>query len=378
MGNFDGLHRGHHRLLARLRQRAREQGRPAVVVSFQPHPLAVLRPESAPSPLLWPERKKELLLSAGADAVVLYRSTRELLALSAEQFFVQVLLGRLEARGLVEGPNFGFGRGRSGNVDLLGQLCQQHGLGLDVVELVGGNEDVSSTAVRNRIRAGDVAGARRLLGRPHRLSGTVVVGECRGRRLGFPTANLAEIPVLLPADGVYAVWAWVEGRALPGACHIGPNPTFGQPGRKVEIHLLDFSRDLYGTTLDVELLDRIRDIQRFSNPQDLTDQLRRDIAIVKEVVANDPPDVDTRRTVLAQTIGEWLRDQVEPTVAPLGARLTRVTLDALDRLEIEWSWPRRLPPAELFEVLMRTEPRVRQVFPEVARVVPRADIPPGG
>ncbi len=269
VGNFDGVHRGHIALLEELRRQAAVVHGPAVVVTFDPHPLQLLRPEILGPPLTVPAERARLLQAHGADHVVLLQTTPALLHLTAEEFFEQVIRTRFEARAMVEGVNFGFGRGRAGNVQTLADLCARGGLALDVVPAVRVDDaPISSSRVRAALERGDVRDAARYLGRLYRLTGTVGSGQRRGATLGFPTANLERIPTLLPGNGVYAVRVPLpplasSGRgaegAWPGALNIGPNPTFGEHAHKVEVHLIGFQGDLYGRELSVDFVERLRD-----------------------------------------------------------------------------------------------------------------------
>ncbi len=231
-------------------------------------------------PLVWPEREIELLYEAGATEVGVFRTGPWLLELSAREFFDRVIREQLGARGLVEGPNFAFGHDRRGDVTVLRQWCAEAGIAFEVVE--GTRIDgqlVSSSRIRRELVAGAVEEADRLMGRPHRIRGTVGRGAGRGAGLGFPTANLVEIDTLIPADGVYAGRAFVDGRgpAYAAACNIGPNPTFGEQARKVEAHLLDFSSDLYGRRVELDFIKRLRGTRRFSCVDELIRQVRADI-----------------------------------------------------------------------------------------------------
>ncbi len=286
IGNFDGVHRGHQAMLNTLTSRARSEGVPAVAVTFDPHPIALLRPEAAPPPLTSIEHRAELLGRYGVDVTVVIPTDRPFLALTAEEFFNRVVRGELHAKGLVEGPNFFFGRNRSGNVTVLRSLCAAHGLEFDVVPPVTVDEQlVSSSVIRSLIEAGDLGHAVRLLGHPYRVRGTVGRGAERGRTLGFPTANLFDVATLTPANGVYAALAnTVEGRRA-AAVNVGPNPTFGEVARKIEVHVLDFTGDLYGQSLDVDFVDRVRDVKRFASVEDLRTQLERDVAAVRALTA---------------------------------------------------------------------------------------------
>jgi riboflavin kinase/FMN adenylyltransferase len=231
------------------------------------------------------EDRTRLLQETGADQVVVLRTTPSLLALTAEEFFAQVIQERFAVRAMVEGVNFGFGRNREGNVATLQRLCAAADIRLTIVSpvlLVG--EEVSSSRVRGALQRGDVEEAARLLGRPYRLHGTVSVGQRRGQTLGFPTANLDPLQTLAPGNGVYAVRALVDGTTWPGAANIGPNPTFGEDARKVEVHLIGFQGDLYGRPLAVDFLRRLRDTRPFASAAELVQQLRRDVEEASRVV----------------------------------------------------------------------------------------------
>jgi riboflavin kinase/FMN adenylyltransferase len=291
VGNFDGVHRGHQRLLARLRAKADAAGVPALALTFDPHPVALLRPDKAPVPLVWPEREIDLLRQAGATEVGVFRTGPWLLELSAREFFERVLRDQLAARGVVEGPNFAFGHDRQGNVSILRAWCGEAGIDFEVVEETRIDDQlVSSSLIRQLLGEGRVADATRFLGRPHRLRGVVAHGAGRGAGLGFPTLNLTGVDVLIPADGVYAARAWIEGRgpAWPAACNIGPNPTFGEQARKVEAHLIGFAGDLYGQSVELDLVDRLRATRRFASRDDLLEQVRADVDQTRRLIEASP------------------------------------------------------------------------------------------
>jgi len=284
IGNFDGVHRGHAALIAELHRQARERGGPAVALTFDPHPLDLLRPGQAPPLLTTAVERGRLLLELGADRVLVLRITAEMLALRATEFFSQVIQQRLNTRALVEGVNFGFGRGREGNIDTLAQLCGPAGIRLTVVPpVVLDGVEVSSSRVRSALTAGAVREAAALLGRPYRLQGTVGVGQRRGQKLGFPTANLEHLLTLAPGDGVYAVRVSAQGQRWAGAANVGPNPTFGETVRKIEVHLIGFQGDLYGEPLAVDFIERLRDTRSFAHVGELVEQLRRDIEAAREI-----------------------------------------------------------------------------------------------
>ena len=290
IGNFDGVHRGHQVMLDRLKFHARKLDVPAVVLTFHPHPITLLRPEQTPPPLSTLERKLELLERYGIDVVIAYPTDRALLELSAEDFFQQIVCNQLKACGMVEGPNFFFGKNRSGTVERLAELCGQNEMFLDIVqpENVDGLM-ISSSRIRELVRRGKLGEARELLGHPYQISGQVVKGAGRGRELGFPTANLSEITTLLPPTGVYGGIGGFGTTVSPAAIHIGPNPTFSEEGSKVEIHLIGCESDFYGKTLKVDFLDGIRDVRKFANAEELKEQLEIDLHAVQSLVSSYLP-----------------------------------------------------------------------------------------
>ncbi len=264
VGNFDGVHRGHAALLAEVRRQAREIRGPAVALTFDPHPLQLLRPEQFQPVLTTPADRVELLQACGAERVLVLKT----------------------ARALVEGINFGFGRNREGTIETLGSLCRETGIALTIVPpVLRDGQPISSSRVRKALERGAVAEAADLLKRPYRLRGTVGSGRQRGRTIGFPTANLERIETLLPGDGVYAVRVYRGLESWPGAANIGPNPTFGESGRKVEVHLIEFQGDLLGQVLLVDFLERLRDTRPFAGVAELAEQLRRDVEKAQAVAA---------------------------------------------------------------------------------------------
>jgi riboflavin kinase/FMN adenylyltransferase len=228
------------------------------------------------------DERIKLLENGGADLVIILRTTAELLQLTAADFFAQMVQERLAARAMVEGENFRFGHNREGDTALLATLCQAAGIGLTIVPpVVLGARPISSSRVRQALLAGDVVGASEQLGRPYRVQGVVGTGQKRGRTIGFPTANLTDIHSVLPADGVYAVGVSTLNGRWMGAANVGPNPTFGENARKVEIHLLDFTGDLVGQTLSADFFERVRDTKPFPSIADLVAQLHRDVEWVR-------------------------------------------------------------------------------------------------
>jgi riboflavin kinase/FMN adenylyltransferase len=288
IGNFDGVHRGHAALLAETRRQADTLGGPTVALTFDPHPIELLRPEWAPPRLTTTEDRSQLLLKSGADCVLVLRATHELLALRAKEFFAEMVQKRLQAQALVEGTNFGFGRGREGDIGTLAELCGPAGIKLTVVPpvLLDGIE-VSSSRVRTALTTGNVREAASLLGRPYRLHGLVGKGQRRGHKLGFPTANLEQLSTLIPSDGVYAVRVSHQGTKWPGAANVGANPTFGENARKVEVHLIGFQGDLYGKPLAVDFIERLRDTRPFKGVAELVEQLRHDIDQARRIAGQE-------------------------------------------------------------------------------------------
>ena len=283
VGNFDGVHRGHCVLVAA----ARRAGRPAVAVTFDPPPAALLRPSPDKAiPLTTLADRAELLLDAGADHVVVLKADAGLLALSPEAFFEDVIVGLFGASAVAEGYNFRFGRGRAGDIGTLRALCETAGVRFEEVPpLLADGEPISSSRVRSGLVAGDVSTVAELLGRPYRINGVVETGAKRGRTIGFPTANVGGVATLVPAVGVYAVRAVLpDGTKHPAAANVGPNPTFGDDARKIEVHLIGFVGDLYGQSLGVEFVKRIRDTVPFRGPAELVEQLKRDVAAAKAVL----------------------------------------------------------------------------------------------
>jgi riboflavin kinase / FMN adenylyltransferase len=291
LGNFDGMHLGHQAIVRRALDEARGVAGQVVVLTFHPHPIAVVAPDKAPPLLQSLHDRLARLRELGVDVTIVQRFTPRFAALEPEAFVREFLGAHLELLQVVVGYNVTFGRGRSGTVETLQALGARHGFAVDAIGPVTvGEGQVSSTALRRLIAAGDVRRARALLGRPFVLRGRVVRGEQRGRTLGFPTANLHQRPgLLLPADGVYAVHVLLDGRAVPAVLNIGVRPTFGTRRRTVEAFLLDFDGDLYGRWLTLELVERLRGEQRFAGPEALRQAIAVDVTRAREVLAPADP-----------------------------------------------------------------------------------------
>jgi riboflavin kinase / FMN adenylyltransferase len=284
LGTFDGLHRGHQAVLAEVRERARATRLTSVLVTFDPHPLAVVNPAAAPRLLTLPDEKRELVAAQGIERFVLLPFTPAVAQLDAAAF-VRRLRDEYAMRELVMGYDHGFGRGRAGDVELAKRLGTSEQFGVTVVAAVRDDgQPITSTLIRARIAHGDLDAAARWLGRPYGIRGRVVRGAGRGRTIGVPTVNL-EPPdprKLLPPDGVYAVRVTIgngepeRGKRYGGMMNQGPRPTFGEQARTLEIHLFDFAGELYGETVAVEWVRRLRDVQAFASREDLVAQLERD------------------------------------------------------------------------------------------------------
>ncbi len=284
VGVFDGVHWGHRAIFARVVEIARKAGIPSVALTFGTHPAELLAPTAAPSYICTLDQRIELIHAAGVEAVVVAEFGHELANLSPEDFLRQVLQETLEARHVVVGSNFRFGRNRAGDVRYLASAAPAFGIAVDIVPavIIGGGP-ASSTRVRALISRGDVEDAAKLLGRRFALRGTVVTGRQVGRQIGFPTANLQPAPrQLLPARGVYAVETAIGRTTYRGVCNIGTRPTFGESTVSVEVHLMGFDGDIYGQTLDVVFVRRLRDEMAFESPEKLIEQIRRDLDLARQ------------------------------------------------------------------------------------------------
>ncbi|MFF3059656.1 bifunctional riboflavin kinase/FAD synthetase [Streptomyces sp. NPDC057909] len=292
IGSYDGVHRGHQLIIGRAVDRARELGVPSVVVTFDPHPSEVVRPGSHP-PLLAPHhRRAELMAELGVDALLILPFTTEFSKLTPADFIVKVLVDKLHAQLVIEGPNFRFGHKAAGNVQLLTEFGATYDYSVEVIDLyvrgeAGGGEPFSSTLTRRLVAEGDVAGAAEILGRPHRVEGIVVRGAQRGREMGFPTANVETLPhTAIPADGVYAGWLNANGETMPAAISVGTNPQFDGTERTVEAYAIDrVGLDLYGLHVSVDFLAYVRGMAKFDSLDDLLVAIAADVKRASELVA---------------------------------------------------------------------------------------------
>ncbi|MFC8504473.1 bifunctional riboflavin kinase/FAD synthetase [Pedococcus sp. NPDC057267] len=297
-GNFDGVHLGHRAVLGRLVEEGAARGVPSVAVTFEPHPATIFHPDSVE--LIAPGRlRDELLATTGIDGLLVLDFTREFADQTPEEFIVSTFVQTLGVKALVVGADArGFGKGYTGDVDLLAELGRQHGFDVIVLDDLGDGERWSSSAVRRHLDAGEVAQAASVLGRPHRMTGTVVHGAHRGRELGYPTANLSDDSLgLVPADGVYAGWLTRVGRpaedlerTLPAAISVGTNPTFDGVVRTVEAYVLDRTDlDLYGEEVTLEFVERIRPTLRFDSVEELLEAMAGDVETCRRVLGTIVP-----------------------------------------------------------------------------------------
>ena len=291
IGNFDGVHLGHAQLIEHLKRKATQVGGPSIVFTFDPHPAALLRPEAAPRPLTWKNRKARLLSSLGVDVILFYPTDLQLLGMDAKTFFDEILVKRMKVKALVEGDNFVFGKDRLGDAEHLAKWTKENSVTLDIVpgvEYKGAR--VSSSRVRTTIADGDVDSANAMLIAPYRIRGMVVHGDARGRTIGFPTANIEAIDVLLPGEGAYVADVFLasvssggkQARKFRAMVHIGKNVTFNQNLPRVEAHILNFNEDLYGKVIKVDFLHRIRGVKRFETVDELKTELSIDSQIARE------------------------------------------------------------------------------------------------
>lgn len=285
IGNFDGLHLGHRALLERLTGKARELGLPASVMTFEPHPRELFAPDQAPARLTSLREKLGLLETNGIERTYVLHFSRKLAALTAEEFIEMVLVRGLAVKHLIIGDDFRFGRGRTGDFEMLRNAGAVHGFGVEAMHTIDiDGERVSSSAVRETLAAGDLEHAARLLGRPYNISGRVVHGNKIGGRIGYPTANIQLKRKRVPLAGVFAVTvSGLDKRHLPGAASLGVRPTLGAGLRSVlEVHLLDFDRPIYGEHVTVHFLHKMRDEAKFASLDELSAQIARDVAAIRD------------------------------------------------------------------------------------------------
>jgi len=285
IGNFDGVHLGHKKIISSVKKEALEKGLSSCVITFHPHPQKVL--QNIDIPLLVPIRERlKLLEKQGVDYVACYTFTRELSQISAKDFITNTLVGKLNLKHLIVGPDFAFGRKREGNAELLRAVGEKLGFETRVLgpALIDG-EVVSSSAIRNFVREGDVTRASKFLGYDFYIEGLVIEGERRGRQIGFPTLNLDTDWDIFPGVGVYATRAYIDEEKKESITNVGYRPTFGNDELLIETHVFDFDRDIYGKRVRIDFVERVRDEQKFDGPDALVDQIKKDVLKVKDILA---------------------------------------------------------------------------------------------
>lgn len=287
IGNFDGVHIGHQRLLSRVRDRAASLDVPSVVITFRPHPQRFFTGRKTPPFITLYEQRMELISHLGVSWLLCLEFNQKLAGMSPEEFVQTILVDGLKVRELIIGYDYAFGKGRKGNYQVLSELGRQWNFSVEQLEPVMIDQAiVSSTRIRDMVEAGDVWNARPLLGRFYRVVGTVVHGQNRGGRLlGFPTANVNLVDELFPKTGVYCCWAELDGRVYEAVANIGYNPTFGNDVLSVEVHVLNLDEDLYERELKVHFVQRLRGERKFAGLDELKTQIAKDITLGRTILA---------------------------------------------------------------------------------------------
>ncbi len=291
IGNFDGVHRGHQAIFNRVKAWAAQINGESVVLTFYPHPLRVLNPNEELSFITSHQRKIELMADSSIHVAIVIPFSREFALISARDFVKNILVDRIGVKALVVGYDYRFGYGREGNIRFLRELGDQYGFGVEAVEGIQlEGTMVSSTVIRHLVSEGNLRTANKLLGRSYEISGTVIHGRQRGARLlGFPTANIkAEAWQVTPKPGVYAVQVVVDGKLYGGAGNLGYNPTFNDRELSLEVHIFDFNDTIYDKPITVKFVDRLREERRFSGPEELAVQIRKDIERSRQILAEHP------------------------------------------------------------------------------------------
>ncbi len=285
IGNFDGIHKGHQALFQKVREWAHKLGGHSAVATFDPHPIEVLSPQRAPAFITSHRLKMDLIARCGIDATIVIPFNHLFSRMSAREFVQIVLVENIGAKAIIVGYDYRFGQGREGDIDFLRRLGGEYGFEVDTVSGIKVDETVvSSTAIRQMIAGGKIKDANRLLGRFFEVSGEVIAGRRRGISLGFPTANIRMPSTATPPTGVYVIEAEVEGKRYGGAANLGYNPTFGNTEVSLEAHLFDFHEDIYGKTIVIRFIDRLREERRFSGPEELAVQIQKDVERAKKIL----------------------------------------------------------------------------------------------
>ncbi|WP_319542530.1 bifunctional riboflavin kinase/FAD synthetase [uncultured Pseudodesulfovibrio sp.] len=305
IGNFDGVHKGHQKLIELSCSRAKARGLTSVVVTFDPHPLRVLRSDKTPPFITLTEQKLELISQHGPQVCLLLEFTMEMAKLSPEDFVKKYLVDGLGMKEMIIGYDYHLGKARAGNFETLSKLGEKYDFTVDRLDPVSiDNAVVSSTRIRDLVQAGTVWPVRSLLGRFYQIKGEVVHGMNRGGKLlGFPTANLKLVDELFPKPGVYAVWVEVNKEVYMGVANIGKNPTFGNDVLSVEAHILDFSGDIYGADIRVHFVQRIRDEKKFNGIEELKDRIAKDVELGRQLLSQPEASIQLTRPNLGRTDG---------------------------------------------------------------------------
>jgi riboflavin kinase / FMN adenylyltransferase len=291
IGNFDGVHKGHQAILHQVIEKAQVMGGTSVAITFEPHPIRVLKKNGQPPLITLYEQKTELIAKTGIDVLICIRFNEAFAAVTAEEFVEDILVRRVGTRTIIIGEDYAFGRNREGDVAFLRECGQKYGFDVIVAQWISdalrAGERISSTRVREVVAAGNVEEAFHLLGRHYQVRGRVVSGRNRGGKLlGFPTANIHLTDELCPRSGVYAVTVDCKGGAFKGVANIGYSPTFGDNLFTVEVHILDFLQDIYNEPIHVNFIRRIRDEKKFENVEALIRQIKQDIAAARDILSN--------------------------------------------------------------------------------------------
>ena len=286
IGSFDGIHLAHKALFEETKKLANLLNVKPVVVSFDPHPRTVLFPESNLKLLTTFEEKLYLLSLLNIENLILIPFTKTLSELSHDLFVQEYIVDKIKAKGIIVGSNFRFGKFRKGDVDYLNKVAKKYNFIVKAIPPVMLNGVIiSSSAIRNLIEKGNIESANELLGRPYLIMGKVIKGKGRGKEIGYPTANLEVSPLkLLPPSGVYAVWVILNGEKLKGALNIGKRPTFGEKEISIEVHIFNFNKNIYGKTLKIEIIKRIRDEKKFPSIENLKIQIEKDCKLIDEIL----------------------------------------------------------------------------------------------
>jgi riboflavin kinase/FMN adenylyltransferase len=295
IGSFDGVHLGHRRILNTLLHTAKQKGGDPVVLTFDNHPRKILFPGTPPKILTTKNEKIKALAGCGIENIIVLQFTREMAEMHAIDFLNNIVFDKLGVLDIVVGYDHAFGRHREGNIDFLKKLSKERGFGVTRVDHKDyESRPISSTWIRTEIEDGNIIFANELLGRRYTLFGKVVKGEGRGRRLNFPTANVLpdDQDKVIPKDGVYAVTVDIGSAKMGGMLNIGTNPTFANALRTIEVNILDFERDIYGADIELEFHERVRDEIKFSSPENLIRQIKKDQAAITQILSNIKNEVN--------------------------------------------------------------------------------------